>query len=189
MVDSQALPASITLYNQGDALYQFDGSGAFAGMASIPEGSATLRIKVAVWRPVNSPELIDYRQYEGINVTDVKNHLVADVTGYSQLYLFRPAKYNLYYNAAQSGAEVYKDAYKALGWAELIGFAELETELSLNKEQAVRAVPSAVEYDLGSCTLVLEQFELSHTGGQLDGYFSGDYQIKVFSAKDITICE
>ena len=175
-LNGQSLPTSVSLYNQGDALYQFNADGRYAGMTSIPEGPATLRIKVAVWRPINTPELLDYDQYEGLNTADTKDHLVADHTGYTQLHLFRPEEYNLYYNAAQSGAEIYEDAYKVLGWAELADFVELEIPLDLNKEEAVCAVPVATEYDLGSCTLVLEQFELSHAGGRLDGYFSGDYR-------------
>lgn len=174
MVDGTALPASYALYNQGNELYQFDSNGKYTGTAAIPEGTATLKISMAVWRPINPPEMIDYRQFEGADVTETMDHLTASADGYCQLWLFRPEEYNLYHNASQPGSEVYRDAYQELGWAELVDTIEAEVEINLTKDSIARAVPEQTNYDQGSYQLTLSQFEMSHAGGKLEGWLSGD---------------
>ncbi len=173
-VDGTSMPASISLYNQGDELYQYDENNEYTGRVPLPEGASTLKISVAVWRPVNTVELIDYDQYEGVNISEVKDHLTVDNKGYGQLWLFRPEKYNLNYEANQSGAQVYKDVYKELGWMELLDTIEVETTIHLSKEQAVRAIPEFMEYGNGNYRLVLEQFDFSHAGGKLSARICGN---------------
>jgi len=169
-VDGTSLPSSVSLYNQGDALHHFHQNGKYAGTTSIPEGTSTLKISVAVWRPIHNVEVIDYKQYEGINTNETKEHLTVDKTGYGQLWLFRPEKYNLNVNASQSGAQVYKEAYKELGWLELLDTIEVEMPVLLNKENAVRAIPEAMEFSNNHYQLELEQFDLSHAGGQFSAW-------------------
>ena len=169
-----AMPTGVSLYNQGDALYQFDENGKYAGTVPIPEGNASLKISVAVWEPINQVKSIDYKQYEGINTNEAADQLNVDDEGFCQLWLFRPEEYNLNYNASQSGAEVYKDTYKELGWMELKDIIELEVPLNLSKEAAVRAVPMSMIYQLDGIELKLEQFGFSHAGGKLAAQLSGE---------------
>lgn len=172
-VNGSMMPTGVSLYNQGDALYQFDENGKYAGTTALPEGNASLKIRVAVWKPINPVQLIDYKHYEGINTSESADHLTVDNEGFCQLWLLRPEKYNLNYNASQSGAEVYKNAYKELGWMELKDIIELEVQLNLRKDEAVRAVPQAMAYELDGYKLTLEQFDFSHAGGKLMAKLSG----------------
>jgi len=172
-VDGSTMPASVSLYNQGDALYRFDENGKYMGTESLPEGKASVKISVAVWKPVNPVQLVDYRQYEGINTSESADHLIVDKEGFCQLWLLRPDKYNLNYNASQSGAEIYKDAYKELGWMEFQEIIELEVPLTLSKDEAVRAIPQATKYEMDGFELTLEQFDFSHAGGKLLAKLSG----------------
>ena len=173
-VDGTPMPASVSLYNQGDELHTFDENGKYTGRMPLPEGTATLKISAAVWKPVGAVELIDDDRYEGVNITETKDHLTVNDKGFSQLWLFRPEEYNLSYNASQSGAQVYQDAYKELGWMELLDTIEVETTVHLSKEQAVRAVPESMEYEQEAYRLKLEQFDYSHAGGRLSARMYGD---------------
>ena len=57
-------------------LYEFDGQGKYLGTAPIPQGEASLRIDIAVWRPIHSPRLVNYGDYEGMNVSEASDRLV-----------------------------------------------------------------------------------------------------------------
>lgn len=172
-VAGAAMPASVSLYNQGDALYTYDENEKYTGTVPIPEGLSSLEISIAVWKPINPVELIDYNQYEGINTSETKDHLTVDSKGFSQLWLFRPKAYNLAVGGNQSAAQIYQAAYQKLGWMELVDTITVETSLLLNKEQAVRAIPESVEFNQGSFHLVLDQFDFSHAGGALSVRFYG----------------
>lgn len=172
-VNGTAMPASISLYNQGDTLDAFDENRKYTGMVPIPEGASDLEISIAVWKPVNPVELVDYKQYEGINITETKDHLTVDSSGFSQLWLFRPEEYNLAVYGNQSAAQIYQEAYQKLGWLELVDTITVKTSLLLSKEQAVRAIPEEMEFNHGSYRLVLEKFDFSHAGGALSIRFYG----------------
>lgn len=169
-----AMPTSFSIYNEGDALYQYDESGKYLGRTPLPEGDAVLKISVAVWRPINQPELVDYDDYEGINVMDAPNCLVTDSKGYADLELFRPEKYNLNTSAAKRSSEIYAEAYKALGWAEFVDRIDMEMEVNLNPNQLSHVSPKQTEYQLDDLKLTITSFSLTHTGGRMDGWIYGD---------------
>lgn len=77
------------------------------GTAPIPQGEASLRIDIAVWRPIHSPRLVNYGDYEGMNVSEASDRLVTDKTGYVSLELFRPAAYSLNATADPASSEIY----------------------------------------------------------------------------------
>ncbi len=168
------LPASVSLYNQGDSIQTYDENDKYTGTVPIPEGTSTLEISIAVWKPINPVELIDYNQYEGINVSETKDHLTVDSNGFSQLWLFRPEAYNLPVGGNQRGSLIYQDAYQELGWLELLDTITVKATLYLDKTLAVRAVPENMEFDQGSYRLVLESFDYSHAGGALSAKIYGD---------------
>lgn len=173
-VDGAALPASASVYNESDGLYQFSDSGRFLGFAPVPEGPATLRLSVAVWQPINTPRLVDYSAYEGCDVTDTLDHLVASRDGSADLELFRPAEAHRSYTALERGSEAYAEVYRELGWAQLLDTIDVEVEVDLSREQLTHAVPVQTAYRLNDeLTLTITGFELSHAGGYMDGWLSG----------------
>lgn len=174
MVDVAEMPSSHTLYNRGSELYRYDENGQFQGYADLPEGKATLKASFAVWRPLRQPELVDYKQYEGVDVTETKDHLIAGENGRSELWLFRPDKYDLVTYADQLPSEVYAEAYSELGWAELVDTVEVEIEVYLSKDQVSRVQPRGLEYENGSVRLVLDTFDMSHAGGEVSGWVYGE---------------
>lgn len=158
-IGSAALPSSVTSYLE----------------ASVPEGTdgeVTLTAGAAVWRMVNLPEIVDYNAYEGVNIDPDKaavRSLQVDESGYCNLRLFRPEQYQ----AASGRAEAWAGAYRALGWAELVGTVEVSVALELSTDQLTSVVPVQTEYDLGDCTLVISQFDCSHAGGRCQLWISG----------------
>lgn len=158
-IGSAALPSSVTSYLE----------------ASVPEGTdgeVTLTAGAAVWRMVNPPEIVDYNAYEGMNIDPDKaavRSLQVDESGYCNLRLFRPEQYQ----AASGRAEAWAGAYRALGWAELVGTVEVSVVLELSTDQLTSVVPVQTEYDLGDFTLVISQFDCSHAGGQCQLWISG----------------
>ena len=173
-VDGTAMPASTTIYNMGTELYQFDTAGKYLGRLPLPEGQGKVKVSVAVWRPVNPVELVDYDQYEGYDVTVTKDHLTADARGLSSLWLFRPEDCYLSCNASQLPSAVYADTYKQLGWMELVDTLQVEVDVDLNKNAFARAIPKQTEFEQNGCRIVLEQFDMSLSGGAIEGWVYGD---------------
>ena len=173
-LDGLALPMSISAYNEAEALYEFDGQGRYLGTAPIPQGEASLRIDIAVWRPIHSPRLIDYGDYEGMNVPEASDRLVTDKTGYVSLELFRPEAYSLNATADRSSSEIYAQAYRELGWAELAGQISLELDVTLGPDQLTHVRPVQTEYAFDNLTLTISHFDLTHTGGRMEGRLSGE---------------
>ncbi len=172
--DGEALPESRSLYNEATQIYRFDDNGKYIGTAQLPEGENTLRIEVAVWRPVNAPKLVDYRVYEGIDAPGGLPHLVTDKTGYCNLWLFRPEDSYQQYNASQSGADAYAEVYRQLGWTELADTLVLEASVVLNSDALPKAAPAQTVFSLDGCTLTLTRFDLTHAGGMLEADLSGN---------------
>ena len=173
-LDGLALPASVSAYNEADALYAFDGQGKDLGMTRLPEGDASLRIDIAVWRPIHSPRLVDYGDYEGMNVSEASDCLVTDETGYVSLELFRPEAYSLNATADRPSSEIYAQAYRELGWAELAGQLSLELDVTLGPDRLTHVRPVQTEYAFDDLTLTISRFDLTHTGGQMEGLLSGE---------------
>ena len=173
-LDGLALPTSVSAYNEAEALYAFDGQGEYLGTAPVPEGEATLRIDIAVWRPIHSPRLVDYGDYEGMNVSESSDRLVTDETGYVSLELFRPEAYSLNATADKPSSEIYAQAYRELGWAELAGQISLELDVTLGPDQLTHVRPVQTEYTFDNLTLTISRFDLTHTGGQMEGRLSGE---------------
>lgn len=173
-VEGTSLPVSHSLYSQVEQGYLFDENGKFQGQAELPEGEHTLRIRVAVWRPVNEPKLVDYRDYEGEDVTETLNCLVTDAEGRCDLEMFRPEEARRSYNASQSGAEMYRDVFPQLGWAECVDFVTLEVPLNLRADENIRVIPSAEEYKMAGLTVKFTRFDMSYAGGMAEGYIIGE---------------
>ncbi len=173
-VDDVEMPQSSTLYTKSASIYLYDENGKFRGMGDLPEGKMVLKASVAVWKPINQPELVDYKQYEGYDVTETKDHLTADQSGVSQLWLFVPSEHCHSVNALQLPSNVYADSYRELGWAELVDTIEVELTVDLNKELLMRAVPVETEYQYGNLLMKLDTFDLTHAGGEVSGWFYGD---------------
>lgn len=175
-VEGVALPESYSFYLRGRECVLTDEKGKYLGLDGIPEGEATLTVSLAVWKPVNAPQLVDYRQYEGVDVNaDAAKQasLITDDTGYCHLELLRPSRYNLNVTSAQLPSAVYADAYGTLGWAKLTDTVTLEMTVDLSKHAIVRAVPTQTVYAMGECQLVIDSFEMSHAGGQMRGRVTG----------------
>lgn len=173
-LDGLPLPMSVSAYNEAEALYAFDGQGRYLGTAPVPEGDASLRIDIAVWRPIHSPRLVDYGDYEGVNVSEASDCLVTDETGYVSLELFRPEAYSLNATADRPSSEIYAQAYRELGWAELAGQISLELDVTLSPNQLIHVRPMQTEYVFDDLTLTISRFDLTHTGGQMEGLLSGE---------------
>lgn len=173
-LDGLPLPMSVSAYNEAEALYAFDGQGRYLGTAPVPEGEASLRIDVAVWRPIHSPRLVDYGDYEGVNVSEASDCLVTDETGYVSLELFRPEAYSLNATADRPSSEIYAQAYRELGWAELAGQISLELDVTLSPNHLIHVRPMQTEYVFDDLRLTISRFDLTHTGGQMEGLLSGE---------------
>lgn len=173
-VEGTELPASHALYHEAAYGHLFDGDGKYLAQNPLPEGEQTLRVEVAVWRPVNAPELVNYRDFEGSDITDTKNCLITDETGYCDLWRFRHAEDYRAYNASQSGAAVYADGFRELGWAELVDTIVLEAPVDLRDDAVQQVELTETSYQLDGCTLTLTRFQLSHAGGVLEGDLTGD---------------
>lgn len=171
-VDGAAMPASQSLYNMGDALYQFDESGKYLGQEPLPQGANKLKVSVAVWRPINAVELVDYDQYEGYDPAVTKDHLTVDASGFSNLKLFSPT--TLSCTAKDIPSAVYADLYKDLGWMELVDTIEVEVEVNLSKAELAHATPKAMEIQHNGCRIVFEQFEMTQSGGAIEGWVYGE---------------
>lgn len=111
MADGVSLPASYSVYNEGESIAGFDAAGKFQGFVSVPQGEGTLKISVAVWRPINQPQFVDYKGFEGHDVADTLNHLITDASGYANLWLFRPESHQRPTYYGESSAQSYADAY------------------------------------------------------------------------------
>lgn len=175
-VDGIPLPESYVLYHEAAYGHLMDENGTYLGQAAIPQGENTLRLTVTVWRPIQAPQLVDYRLYEGENNVAARQSLVTDETGYCNLWLFRPEEAYRAYNASQSGSEMYADVFRQLGWAERVDTIALEVPVNLTGDGVQLAKPTKTSYQLDGCTLTLTRFQLSHAGGQLEGDLTGDPQ-------------
>lgn len=173
-LDGLPLPMSVSAYNEAEALYAFDGQGRYLGTAPVPEGEASLRIDIAVWRPIHPPRLVDYGDYEGVNVSEASDCLVTDETGYVSLELFRPEAYSLNATADRPSSEIYAQAYRELGWAELAGQISLELDVTLSPNHLIYVRPMQTEYVFDDLRLTISRFDLTHTGGQMEGLLSGE---------------
>lgn len=174
-VDGVTMPASQSLYNLGEELYQFDENGKFAGTVPLPEGENKLKVSVAVWKPTAPVELVDYDQYEGYDVTQAKDHLTVDDRGFANLWLFRPGEYNLSTNALQIPSAVYAQAYKELGWMELADTIEVEVDVNLTKADVAHAMPKQMELQVNGCRMVFDTFDMTLSGGVVEGWVYGEY--------------
>ena len=172
-VEGTALPGSVTLYNKAAALHLFDENGQYLGMGELPEGHATLTLSVAVWRPINAPKLVDYDDFEGVNVTEKADSLLADGTGYSMLWLMRPESMQVNYTAGESGALAYASVYKELGWAELLEINTISIPVELT-EGVPRAEMTVQRYRWNDLTIAIDRFNLASTGGVIEGAVYGD---------------
>lgn len=173
-VDGVALPASAAIYNEGE-MYLYSDEGRFLGFTSVPEGPATLRLSVAVWEPVNQPRLVDYADYEGNAVTDTADFLVTDRRGHADLELFRPEAARRNTTALQRPSQIYAQVYESLGWAKLLETIDVTVEVNLSRDDLPHAVPVQTAYRLNDdLTLTITSFELTHTGGHVDGWLEGD---------------
>ena len=133
-----------------------------------------MKIAVAVWKPLNKPELVDYKIYEGTDVTDTVDHLIVDEQGYSNLWLMRPEKYNLIVQAKDVSSAVYAQAYRELGWAELMDVMEITVEVNLSREGTYHATLNQMDYQVQDVQVALSQFAMSQAGGQVEGWVYGN---------------
>lgn len=174
-VEGREMPQSYTFYNKGEWLLQYDESGKFLGYQAFPEGAMMLTVEVAVWRPLNAPKLIDYKNYEGYNVTETRQSLVADAKGLCELELFRPREYYRQTTGKDVSSEVYKDVYKELGWAEKIDTVTLSIPVTLDKTTVPHGNPTQMEYEMNGAKIVFTSFDFTQAGGEAQGVISGDY--------------
>jgi len=189
-VDETALPQSYSLYNMGENLVCFSDDNTYQGTEALPEGESTLTIEMAVWKPINAPELVDYKQWEGVDVTETKDHLVVDANGRSELWMFKPRESHRDYNASQSGAEIYAEIYEDLGWARLVDTIEVAVEVDLNRENLTRAVPQRTEFEQNGLRMVIDAFEMTQAGGQMEGWIHGeDNAVKQFIEKGLCLVD
>lgn len=172
--DGTALPASASIYHESTGVYLFDDNGKFQGYGPLPQGEATLKVTMAVWKPIHDVKLVDYDQYEGEDTAETRDHLTVSPNGRSELWMFRPKAYNRNYNASQSGAQIYQDVYKELGWAELTDMITVETTVSLSLEDVQHVVPTTADYQQQDFALTISRFDLSHAGGVMEGMITGD---------------
>lgn len=170
-VDGVALPSSTTSYFEGTGFWVQNKDNRW-GFLPLPNGKATLKVALAVWRPINEPELNDYKAYEGVDVNpDTANVHSLQVTkdGYCDLGIFRPRKYW----SKEGTADAYSSAYKELGWAEVVDTIELEMEVDLTMDRLETVLPVETEFSLGDCTMKISQFALSHAGGKCEVWIYG----------------
>lgn len=173
-VDGVTMPTSQSLYNLGEELYQFDENGKFAGMIPLPEGKGKLKVSVAVWEPTAPVELVDYDQFEGYDVTQTKDHLTVDDSGFSSLWLFCPRECHRSTTALDIPSAVYAQVYKELGWMELKDTIDVEIDVNLTKADLIRATPKQAEIQVDDCRLVFTEFDMTQSGGVIDGWVYGE---------------
>lgn len=173
-VEGVAMPDSYTMYSKADMVGLFDENGKFRNYGAIPEGEMTLKLSVAVWRPIHMPRLVDYRDYEGANTTETADYLVTDETGYADLSLLRPDEYYREYNLQQSGVQAYRNAFRDMGWAELLGYVDLETHVDLNDSMIENVQPEKCEWEQKGLRLVIDEFSLTQAGGSMNGCVYGE---------------
>lgn len=173
-VDGAALPASASIYHESTGVYLFDDNGKFQGYGPLPQGEATLKVTMAVWKPIHDVKLVDYDQYEGEDTAETRDHLTVSKDGQSALWMFRPEAAFRSCNASQSGAQIYKDVYKELGWAELTDMITVETAVTLNLDDVQHVVPTAATYEQQDFTLTISRFDMSHAGGVMEGMITGN---------------
>lgn len=189
-VDGTALPQSYSLYNMGENLVCFSDDNTYQGTEALPEGESTLTVEMAVWKPINAPELVDYKQWEGVDVTETKDHLVVDANGRSELWMFKPRESHRDYNASQSGAAVYADIYKELGWAQWVDTLKVEAQVVLDKNGLTHGVPAKAELEKDGLRLVIDSFEMTRAGGQIDGWLYGEYNgVKQFMVRGLCLTD
>lgn len=174
VIDGVAMPTSYSLYNQGDSVVLYDTKGNYMGVFALPEGTGTLTISMAVWRPINTPKLVSYQQYEGVNVEETRDCLMVDGSGLCDLEMFRPSGYPNTSSYNESGAQRFSSVYKALGWAQYIDTITVTTEVNLNSTAISRATPMQMEYSVDGCRIVFTRFELTHGGGVVEGRIDGN---------------
>ena len=107
-------------------------------------------------------------------MSEASDCLVTDETGYVSLELFRPDAYSLNATADRPSSEIYAQAYRELGWAELAGQISLELDVTLSPNQLIHVRPMQTEYVFDDLTLTISRFDLTHTGGQMEGLLSGE---------------
>jgi len=174
MVLGGNMPASYTLYSEGEWLNTYDANGRFTGHKDFEEGEAVLTVDLAVWQPINGVEIIDYRDYEGQNTNEVRDHLIADARGLSDLELFRPREYDRTVQGNEIASDVYADVYEQLGWARKIDTVTLSVPITLSKDAVPHGVPAQTEYKLGDLTIVFETFDFTQAGGEATGVIRGN---------------
>lgn len=171
-VDGTALPESASTLQQYQEVYLYDESGTYQGTTKLPEGEAVLKISLAVWKPLNAVELVDYNRYEGYDVTETKDHLTVDKNGLSDLSMFRPESARRMTYANQLSSEIYADVYRELGWAELVDTITLETTVVLDAGTTV--TPKETVYQQQDFTMTITSFNLSYGGGEMTFDLQGD---------------
>lgn len=173
-VNGAAMPGSKSIYHMGQGLHRYDRDGKYLGPADLPEGENKLRIAVAVWRPVNPVELVDYRTWEGVDTTETKDHLTVDKTGYSCLWMFNPKAFTIGTTAKDLPSEKWAEAYSEMGWMELVDTIEVEVDVNLSRAEMARAVPESMELSQGDCRIVFDKFDMTLSGGSMEGWIQGD---------------
>ena len=174
-VEGKAMPESYTFYNKGEYLLSYDENGQFQGYDKLPEGEMTLTVHLAVWRPINAPKLIDYKHYEGYNVTETRQTLVTDARGLCELELFRPRESYRATTGQDVPSDIYADVYKDLGWAEKIDSVTLTVPVTLSRAAVPHGNPTQTHYQMGSLTIDFTSFDFTQAGGEAHGVVSGDY--------------
>ena len=182
-VEGAVLPQSVTLYNKAGGLHLYDENGKYLGQGELPEGENTLTLSVAVWRPINAPKLVNYRDYEGVNVTEQADSLLTDEKGYSMLWLMRPAHMQVNHGSNESGALAYAEHYKALGWAELVEIDTLSIPVELTDE-VPRAAFTRMAVRWRDLTIKLDKLTLTHAGGEIKGCVEGEQAYVTAFLKD-----
>lgn len=173
-VQGRELPASYTLYSKGEWLNTYDENGKFAGTKPFGEGEAMLTVDLAVWQPINDVEIVNYRDYEGNNISEVRSNLVTDERGLCELELFRPEAYYRAVTAKDVASDVYADVYEALGWAKKVDALTLTVPVTLSKSTVPHGTPTEKEYKLGDVTVIFNAFDFTQAGGQAKGVIRGD---------------
>lgn len=168
-------PDSYNVYNKSEYVHLQGVNGEYLGLAKVPAGKQTLKVTVGVWQPLNAPELVDYRQWEGYDVTETKTHLTADASGYCDLGIFRPQEAYRNYTVYERGCDKYAEVFKELGWALFKDTITLEVEVDLDRNTLQRAVPKETVYDLGDVRMEISRFDMTHAGGTAEGWLHGDY--------------
>lgn len=174
-VDGAVMPESYTFYNGSNTVYLQHADGTFAGYGPVPSGEGRLKVEVAVWRPINQPRLMDYKQYEGFDTSDTTNALVTDRTGFSDLGLLRPRDAYRNVTVFERSSAHYADVFQKLGWAEYVETIDMEVMVDMNGAAVMHAVPAESEIWHNGCRLKVDHFSLTHAGGVVDGWIYGDY--------------